>query len=138
MEEVLKGEGKRPGSDNALFQKHSLPPQTGSGCPSRDSTGLQSLELTRAHCPVLLGNELPIAFPTPPQCSYLALFWGSMSQLLLFDLHTQRAARFPLLGQDLVIPYGTHDSDIHTKLPIGTTYLFPEKPKQKRKENSQV
>lgn len=39
--------------------------------PQADSTGIHRLVLTRAHCPVLLGNELPIETPRQPPGSLL-------------------------------------------------------------------
>lgn len=47
---------------------------------------------------VLPGDELLTAASPQPQCSPLVLFWGSTSQLLLFDLHMQRGAYSPLPG----------------------------------------
>lgn len=128
------------------FWKSSPPP--GRSCCSQDSTGSRAIAyLFKANCdsshfPVLLGNEQSTSHT--PACRHLVLFQGPMSNLLPFDLNTQRGACFPLPGQDLEVSCVVRDSKIHRKLLMGgvplhkAPHLFPEKTKQKEKNTHKL
>lgn len=93
--------------------------------------------------PNLSGNELLTATPTPAPVQPPGSLLGTHISVSPFDLHEGLPISSLLPGQDLVVPYGTHDTEMHTKLPTGviplckgTTYVFHEKSKQKKKQRN--